>query len=402
MEANRNLTAQKRWVELDGVRGLAALLVIYAHLFLMWMPGTPGAVFWLRTLTGQAWTGVYLFYTLSGFLIGGILMQNRSAENFFGVFYGRRALRILPVYFVLLIIFMAVRLAPALRSLVEFNEGPVPFWNYFLLIQNFTMARTGEWGAAPLAVTWSVALEEQFYLFLPLWIWLIPKRWLPVSFLGLAAIGPIFRALAPLAHSPFLVPGSGEALFFGTWLAWAYEYKPGIFKSSVWRKSMLGLLAFGAFGMVLLVTKHNFGMFSISVISVFWASFLWLVLALMGTAWTAPLRHVTLRSVGAISYGVYLFHPLINHLLFVALTGAPPRHEVGLLKGFGIATLSFASTLGFAALSFYAMESRLIALGRKLKYFRARPAEPVAAAAYSESPPISQGRAAAGSNLGLN
>jgi len=388
MEANGNSTAQKRWLELDGVRGLAALLVIYAHLFLMWMPGTPGVVFWIRTLTGQAWTGVYLFYTLSGFLIGGILMQNRPAENFFGVFYWRRALRILPVYFVLLAIFMMVRLAPALRNLSEFNEGPVPFWNYFLLIQNFTMARTGEWGAAPLGVTWSVALEEQFYLFLPLWIRLVPTRWLPVSFLGLAAIGPVFRAFAPFAHSPFLVPGSGEALFFGTWLAWAFEYKSDIFRSGTWRRGMLGVLALGAVGMVLLVTKRNFGVFSISIISIFWASFLWLVLAFMGTAWTAPLRHVTLRSVGGISYGVYLFHPLINHLVFIALTGAPPRHEVGLLRGFGIATLSFACTLGFAALSFYAMESRLIALGRKLKYFRPRPVAPTPAVIYSQSPPI--------------
>jgi len=386
MEDHGNPTGQKRWAELDGVRGLAALLVIYAHLFLMWMPGTPGAVFWLRTLTGQAWTGVYLFYTLSGFLIGGILMQNRTAENFFGIFYGRRALRILPVYFVLLAIFMMVRLAPVLRNLTEFNEGRVPFWNYFLLIQNFTMASTGEWGAAPLGVTWSVALEEQFYLFLPLWIRFIPARWLPISFLGLAAIGPVFRAAAPLAHAPFLVPGSGEALFLGTWLAWAFEYQPSTFRSPAWRSVAAGILIISAMGMVLLVTKRSFGVFSISIISLFWASFLWLVLAFMGTRWTAPLRHVTLRSVGGISYGVYLFHPLINHLLFIALTGAPPRHELGLGKGFGIAALAFACTLGFAAISFYAVESRLIAFGRKLKYIRARPERPVASVAYSPPP----------------
>jgi peptidoglycan/LPS O-acetylase OafA/YrhL len=363
-----DVSGQKRWVELDGVRGLAALLVLYAHLFLIWMPSTPAPVFWLRTLTGQAWTGVYLFYTLSGFLIGGVLLQNRPAGNYFRVFYGRRALRILPVYFVLLLIFFMVRLVPALGGLKEFSEGRVPFWNYFLLIQNFTMARTGDWGAAPLGVTWSVALEEQFYLFLPLWIRFIPNRWLPVSFLGLAAIGPLFRAVAPLAHAPFLVPGSGEALFFGTWLAWAFGHKEHIFKNPLWRKSMLGLFALSAVGMVLLVTHRDFGVFSISVISIFWASFLWLVLAFMGTPWTAPLRHFTLRSVGGISYGVYLFHPLVNLMFFLALTGSPARHEVGSLKGFPIAVLGFVCTLALAWLSFYGMEIRLIALGRKLKY----------------------------------
>ena len=239
------------------------------------------------------------------------------------------------------------------------------------------MARTGEWGAAPLGVTWSVALEEQFYLFLPLWIRLVPVRWLPVSFLGLAAVGPVFRAIAPLAHAPFLVPGSGEALFLGTWLAWAFAYKPESFKSSAWRKSVLGLLALGAIGMGLIVARRNFGVFSISVISIFWASFLWLVLAFMGTPWTAPLRHFTFRSVGGISYGVYLFHPLVNQLLLCALTGAPPSHETSSVKGFCIALLAFAFTLAFAALSFYGMESRLIALGRKFKYLRPDPAKSI-------------------------
>ena len=368
---------QKRWIELDGVRGLAALLVLYGHLFLIWMPGSPEVVFWLRTLTGQAWTGVYLFYTLSGFLIGGILMQNRPAKNYFAVFYARRALRILPVYFVLLAVFMAVRMVPFLRNLAAFNEGRIPFWSYFPLIQNFMMARTGDLGAAPLSVTWSVALEEQFYLFLPLWIRLVPVRWLPFSFLGLAMLGPVFRALAPLAYAPFLVPGSGEALFLGTWLAWSFANRTDTFKNGAWRNGVLGLLALSGFGMVLLVTNHNFGVFSISIISIFWASFLWLVLAFLGTPWTAPLRHSVFRKLGGISYGVYLFHMLVNQLLFVAFTGSSPSHETRPLKGFCIALLVFGSTLALASLSFRGMESRLIALGRKLKYFRSPPVKPV-------------------------
>ena len=306
-------------------------------------------------------------------------MQNRSAENYFSVFYGRRGLRILPAYFVLLAVFMAVRMLPSLRDLEAFNEGKVPFWNYFLLIQNFTMASTGEWGAVPLGITWSVALEEQFYLFLPLLIRLIPARLLPISFLVFAAVGPLFRAIAPLAHAPFLVPGSAEALFVGTWLAWAFEYKSEIFKSSRWRGTMLGVFVLGTVGMLLLVTKHDFGVFAVSVISAFWASFLWLVLAFMGTPWTAPLRHFTFRWVGGLSYGVYLFHLLINQLVFIALTGSSPGHQIGNLRGFLIAILVSALTLAFAVLSFYGMERPLIALGRKLKYVQRRPAKTIPA-----------------------
>ena len=95
-----------RWLELDGVRGLAALLVVYVHLFLRWVPPTPKPVFWLRTLSGMSWTGVDLFFILSGFLIGGILLRNRESENYYSVFYLRRGFRILPLYFALLAIFL--------------------------------------------------------------------------------------------------------------------------------------------------------------------------------------------------------------------------------------------------------------------------------------------------------
>jgi peptidoglycan/LPS O-acetylase OafA/YrhL len=365
---------QRRLIELDGVRGLAALLVIYAHLYLIWIPGTPAPIFWLRTITGMSWTGVYLFYILSGFLIGGILLRNRPATNYFQVFYWRRALRILPVYFALLLIFALLRLVPMIRGSAGVSEGHVPFWQYFLLVQNFSMARTGEWGAAPLAVTWSVALEEQFYLFLPLWICLVPTRWLPASFLGLAAVGPVFRAVAPFAYPPFLVPGSAEALFIGAWLAWIFETKPNVFKSTAWRGSIGGMLALGALGMALLGTRHEFGVFSVTIISVFWSAFLWLVLAYLGTIWTAPLRQAGLLWIGSISYTVYLFHQLMSFLLFTAFTGGPMRHGIRPLLGFGIATLSLVCTLAVALVAYYGMEKRLVSFGRRSKYKVCQPA----------------------------
>jgi peptidoglycan/LPS O-acetylase OafA/YrhL len=138
-------------------------------------------------------------------------------------------------------------------------------------------------GAAPLGVTWSVALEEQFYLFLPRWIRLIPARWLPVSFLGLAAVEPIFaRSLPWLTHLFWCRVRVKRCSLVRGWLGLS-NINPGFFKSGVWCKGMLGLLALGAIGMVLLVAERDFGVFSISVISAFWVSFLWLVLAFMGT-----------------------------------------------------------------------------------------------------------------------
>jgi peptidoglycan/LPS O-acetylase OafA/YrhL len=64
--------------------------------------------------------------------------------------------------------------------------------------------------------------------------------------------------------------------------------------------------------------------------------------------------------VSGISHGVYLFHPLINHVVLIALAGSPPSHHTGKLKGFFLAILVSACTLGFATLSFYGMENRLV------------------------------------------
>ncbi|MFN7140591.1 MAG: acyltransferase family protein, partial [Limisphaerales bacterium] len=85
--------------ELDGIRGIAILLVVLAHYFVL--PVGPGfaAANFLGTFFGLAWSGVDLFFVLSGFLIGGILLDAKASNNFFKVFYTRRVCRIFPLYF---------------------------------------------------------------------------------------------------------------------------------------------------------------------------------------------------------------------------------------------------------------------------------------------------------------
>jgi len=357
----------RHWKELDGVRGLAALLVLYAHLFLMWIPAGPKLVFWARTLSGQAWTGVYLFFLLSGFLIGGILLRNRAAENYYSVFYTRRAFRIFPLYFLLLGSFFAVRAIFGYLHSPEFAAGPVPFWSYFVLVQNFPMAVTGQWGAPPLGVTWSVALEEQFYLFLPLWIRLIPPRWHAASFLFLAALGPIFRAVSSWAHPPFLALGSSEALFLGVFVAWLQINRPALLSSLAWRTVATIVLGMSGAGMLAISARHSLGPLDVTVVTLFWGAFLSLVVGAMGSQGTAWLRNGFLCWLGRISYGVYLFHPLVLTVVFLLATGSAPDHALG-LKGFALSALTFGLTLGLASATFYGFERALIARGRKSKY----------------------------------
>src|ERR1700692_4845763 len=90
--------------ELDGLRGFAILIVIVGHYISVSAPRHIGQV--LSTTAALSWTGVDLFFVLSGFLIGGILLDVRDSSNYFRVFYARRFFRIFPVYYAWLILYV--------------------------------------------------------------------------------------------------------------------------------------------------------------------------------------------------------------------------------------------------------------------------------------------------------
>jgi peptidoglycan/LPS O-acetylase OafA/YrhL len=179
-EMNPPLMAdQDRIIELDGVRGLAISLVLYAH-FVPYAIA-PGICHMgdslRRTLTTGA-TGVDLFFILSGFLIGGILMDQRDSDNYFKAFYIRRCCRILPPYLLLLASYLILKSLLGGYSAQAwfkelFTEGGVPFWANLTFCQNYVSAITGHYNPDWLNVNWSLAMEEQFYLVLPLAIWLL-------------------------------------------------------------------------------------------------------------------------------------------------------------------------------------------------------------------------------------
>ncbi|MGA8087925.1 MAG: acyltransferase [Terracidiphilus sp.] len=166
----RNPRLSGRIPELDGVRGLAILLVVVFHYFVQSTQVTS------RWINSTLWplhlmvSGVDLFFVLSGFLIGGILYDARFAKNYYSTFYGRRVYRIFPVYFLWLMLFLlglhliGPHNATYLHRL--FNRD-VPFWLYPLFLQNVFTAFRHQWGAEWISATWSLAVEEQFYLLLP-------------------------------------------------------------------------------------------------------------------------------------------------------------------------------------------------------------------------------------------
>ncbi|MFM7070098.1 MAG: acyltransferase family protein [Actinomycetes bacterium] len=179
--------ALQRIDALDGVRGLAVAMVLLYH---AGVPATGGFIFQ---------SGVDLFFVLSGFLITSILLRTRDHESYFRLFYGRRFLRIFPLYYLVLAVFVggAALLVhfdaaatfgfPEAASLVQHQ-----WWGWLFQVNNLEAFR-GESAFPGLAHLWSLSIEEQFYVVWPLVVLKAPRRWLLRISLGIAAASMLLR-----------------------------------------------------------------------------------------------------------------------------------------------------------------------------------------------------------------
>jgi len=181
---------------LDSLRGVAILMVLTAHAF--------------PHLVIAGFMGVSLFFVLSGYLIGGNLMDRQGDADYFSSFYLRRAARILPLYLIVL-----------LASPVPLSQ---PLWHYLTFTQNFWLMADGNWQGWD-TVTWSLAIEEQFYLLAPLLVWCVPRRRLPLVLLALAAAAPGFRLLTNTIGTVVFMPCRMDALAGGMLAAWLVRHR---------------------------------------------------------------------------------------------------------------------------------------------------------------------------------
>lgn len=161
--------ASRQIPALDGLRGVALLLVLLLHF------RAPDLQHPMKGLLGFGWVGVQLFFVLSGFLITGILLDSRRAPNYFSSFWMRRLLRIVPLYFAALAVFLG-----AFPALVESSSKYLPnqsdrvyFWCY---LNNWVTVPADGRLEHILGHFWSLAVEEQFYLVWPVVVWALPSR----------------------------------------------------------------------------------------------------------------------------------------------------------------------------------------------------------------------------------
>ena len=360
-----------RVAELDGVRGLAIGSVLLWHL--MVMPHVlspdgpkPAGMMWLVRLLSLSWAGVDLFFCLSGFLIAGILLDSKGIPSYLPRFYLRRFFRIYPLYWAVLILcftipFLAVRL-----DLVA--STPI----YGVLLQNLWMASRRTFGGEPLGVTWSLAVEEQFYLVFPALVLLLQRSALTILLILACVVAPLarFAVSAPPATNWMaayvLTVCRADALAMGALLA--IVARSGFRITSV-LPAARGLFILSLAGVVLLIANGDtigsptMNVAGYSVLALAGASLIMLVLTNPTGLSARIARSHVLRRAGTVSYCVYLVHVpvvmLCRHYLGVS---AVPATWAGALYAL---LLPAALTFGIAALSWKYFESPLIKMGHE-------------------------------------
>lgn len=374
-------TGLRRLPELDGLRGLAIHLVIFYH-YLPWIiPSDAGfPLSTLKTLGAISWSGVDLFFVLSGYLIGGILLDNRNAANYFGTFYRRRFLRILPLYGVMLAAFILLR-APLAEVLDRQSEawlfdGTLPLWSYATLTQNIATAVLGPFGATWLGVTWSLAVEEQFYIVLPLIVRFCPYRRLPLLICACIVAAPIFRVLvSSLAHSNIgayvLMPSRGDSLMLGVLCAYAMRN----FSIEAWLKSHrpgLKMIFAGLLVGVVVFSRFSFNSRVMITVGYSWLALTYACLLLLAvTSTQGRLHRLLIQPVlvqsGIIAYGLYLLHIPMLGILSGILLGYPPQF-LGVQDAI-VVLISLVLSITLATGSWKFFERHFVEIGHRYRYY---------------------------------
>jgi peptidoglycan/LPS O-acetylase OafA/YrhL len=379
---------------LDGVRGLAVLMVLLFH-FVGDRPPSSWGDRAIVHVTGFGAYGVELFFILSGFLITGILYDTHNRPHYFRNFYMRRFLRIFPLYYgVLALVFFVAPLIPLLRGPALDYLVHRQAWAWLYAV-NIYIAKDGEWSFSYLNHFWSLAIEEHFYFFWPVVVFLLARR--PRALIMVSLITLLGAMLARLTGSLMgmswwatytLTPFRLDALTLGAFLAVTARQPGGLDRLA--RALPLVVTAIGGllmvtFGWTRLVSREGLEL----VLPVRAALIEMLLACLLVWALIAPGRSTTSRFfcsrsmvfLGTYSYGLYVYHHFISYYL------ASNHIDVQLALRLGShgaaialqATLGASVSLALAYLSYELFEKRFLRLKRLFETAKEPAPEPHAA-----------------------
>ena len=338
--------------QLDGLRGVAIILVLLVHFFNFGF---------LYPYLYFGWAGVDLFFVLSGFLITGILLDTKHKKRYYRVFILRRALRILPLYYAVLIA-IAV-LSFYINSLNWFKEYQGYYWlhgsNYLILQKGFF---------PPLGHFWSLAIEEQFYLFWPLIVAIFNRKWLVFVSLLLLLLGIFLRATVeniyliyglPLAHMDGLLIGGIMAVLIR-------EHKDILFKhiELILISSVLLFLIYTTGYLIINGGYTEQGSFiklpfTFTLVSLVFGGLL--TYSLKNHHATNFFSNRVLLFFGKYSYAMYVLHPIIYHFSNWAGASRLSGNQKLLLN-----TGLFLLTILFSYASYHLLEKHFLRLKDKI------------------------------------
>lgn len=332
--------------ELQGLRGIAVLVVVLYHSH----PRLVGTPLYAASLWG--WAGVNLFFVLSGFLITSILLDTREKPRYFRNFYGRRALRIWPVYvLVLLVCYLNAPWFVGLPVGKAFHTAP--WWAYLLLVQNLFHIPL----PPPITPTWSLAIEEQYYVIWAPLVRSLRRPWVLASVLGATFVmcawfrRQHFAWITPtdtVTHLDGIAMGSLLALGLYT-LRWRREIWLALGVSAmVCGFTLAGTIAAGT---AYLDTALSIG-FGGSVLA-----------SIASTGVRNPLnmllRRGPLAYFGKISYGMYMTHIMV----FVYFGWFDRRMDAyGTMGNLAVVAFRLTAATVVATLLWYGFESRILKL----------------------------------------
>ena len=361
----------------DGMRGLAIVIVAIHNVATPVQRTAPNAllkgIFYAHA---AGWIGVQLFFVLSGFLITGILLDTKGAPNFWRSFYARRGLRIFPLYYVVLFLWLVV--APLVVRLPQWmldeqRANGVWYWTYLTnWVDPFGKHVAG------FSHFWSLAVEEQFYLFWPLLVVVLSTRALARTCIALAVVAFFVRlgvhlvGMTPLAAYEFTVARM-DALTLGALGAiiarepkYFARVRPWMPKAKVWLPIACAVTA---------LASHGFGRDRAVTQTIGYALLsLWgLQLVLQTVIDQAEKKESVatkvfapkwLRTIGVYSYAIYVLHlPLaLPFAKYVEpyVDGGPTWRRIAALAGYEIA--AFAAAFVAALITWHTFEKRLLDL----------------------------------------
>ena len=373
---------------LDGIRGLALLMVLLFHLngqvqyrFLN-RPPTDPLTFILLRVSNFGWVGVDLFFVLSGFLITGILIDARSAPNYYSAFYARRALRIFPLYFGFVSFCLLVVPSVVPPTSAGFSSAVEHQWYLWLYVSNFGAALKGiKFG--PLSHLWSLAVEEHFYLIWPVLVRVFPAKRLPLLCALCIVVAPAVRLTLTLVGLPgaghVLMPARLDALGLGGLCAViARDTKLSATRARFGRALLAASAVFFSATCAFAMLNPRSGeilssVFSYSLYASASASLIWFAsIAKSANLMTRLLSVRPLRVLGKYSYGMYVLHVPMVPILYLALQrllrlgNFEVRSELAMLTLFPI--FGIACVFLAAALSFHLFERPFLRLKIRFNY----------------------------------